>query len=93
MLQSMGSQRVGHDRATEQQQLPTSNLLTLSPSSCLENLPTLDTAVCCQLAGSTSGYPLSVAAVKRKKRGMSFFSFPFLRKKKIKRTVSQPEHS
>ena len=68
MLQSMGSQRVGHDWATEQQQLPTSNLLTLSLSSCLENLPTLDTAVCCQLAGSTSGYPLSVAAVKRKKR-------------------------
>ena len=77
MLQSMGSQRVGHDRATEQQQLPTSNLLTLSPSSCLENLPTLDMAVCCQLAGPTSGYPLSVAAVKRKKKRNEFFFFPF----------------
>ena len=69
VLQSMGSQRVGHDWVTEQQQLPTSSLLTLSPSCCLENLPTVDMAVCCQLAGPTSGYPLvSVAAVKRKKK-------------------------
>ena len=84
MLQSMGSQRVGHDWATEQQQLPTSNLLTLSPSSCLENLPTLDMAVCCQLAGPTSGYPLSVAAVKRKKKRNEFFFFPFPQKKEDK---------
>ena len=29
----------------------------------------------------------------KEKRGMGFFSFPFLRTKKIKRTVSKPEHS
>ena len=44
-----------------------------------------------------AGLPLGVgAAVKRKKKkkiGMSFFSFLFLTTKKIKRTVSRPEHS
>ena len=89
MLQSMGSQRVGHNWETEQQ-LPTSNLLTLSPSCCLENLPTLDTAVCGQLAGSTSGYPLvSVAAVKRKKNRNEVFFFPFPENKEDKKN-SEP---
>ena len=31
-------------------------------------------------------------AVKRKKKRNEFFSFPFLRTKKIKRTVSRPEY-
>ena len=41
------------------------------------------------------GLPLGVGVAverKKKKRGMIFF-FPFLRTKKIKRTMSKPEHS
>ena len=43
-------------------------------------------------AGSREGHCKPVA-MKRKKRGMRFFSFPFQRTKKIKRTVGRPEHS
>ena len=38
--------------------------------------------------------PLKRCCSEKKKRGMNFFfSFPFLRTKKIKKTGSKPEHS